>query len=221
MPALFFRQIGAGALGVGALCMLVVTAAAALGTARPSPDMRAVLGEPPCVAPCWHTITPGLTPFMEAVNAIYSDPALEDLSVNVRSASWWWNGAQPESLSHVARPFDGRMIVRSESPDSIVDGLALMTTLTLGDLIGRLGPADRHILYFPPTPGRLGAIYAAEYGDITVFSTLHCPVQPSDFWMSEAGVAFGAISLDLSGEIRAEQAGPSWPIQRLIEHCAS
>ncbi len=219
MSALFVRRMAVGALGMAALCTLTVASALALGAARPAPDMRAVLGAAPCTPPCWHDITPGVTPLMDAVRAIYEDPALEDLSVNVRSASWWWNGEQPAGLSHRPRPFDGRMIFRNNSPDGLVDGLALMTALTLGDLIGALGPPDRHILYFPPTSNRLGAIYAAEYAELTLFTTLHCPAAPGAFWSSEAGVIFGEVTLDMGGQRRMARSGPGWPIQMLQAYC--
>lgn len=215
----FLRPVAMIALLGGLWGALGVAAATAIGSARPAPDMRAVLGSPPCAAPCWRHITPGVTPLFQAVAAIQDDPALEDLIVNVQSATWWWNGAQPAGLSHKPRPFDGRMLFRIDSPDSTVDGLALMTSLPLADFIGALGAPDRHILYFPPVANRPGGLYAAEYGEITVFAALHCPVGPGDFWTTEAGVAFGQITLDLGGPVLSAQTGPGWPVAQFLDYC--
>ena len=217
--SVFLRTVAAIALAGGLWAALAVAAATALGSARPAPDMRAVLGEAPCTAPCWRSITPGVTPLLQAVGFIQEDPALEDLMVNVHSASWWWNGAQPTGLSHRPRPFDGRMFFRVDAPDSPVAGLALMTSLTLADFMGALGPPDRHVLYFPPVTNRPGGIYAAEYGDITVFAALHCPSGPGAFWTAESGVAFGQIQLDLGGPVFSSEAGPGWPVRVLLDYC--
>ena len=221
MQSTLLGRVGWLALLAVTTAFVAIVAAHTVGAARSGPDLRPVLGEPPCAAPCWRNITPGITPLLDAVQAIYGDPALEDLSVNVRSATWWWNGKQPVALSHRPRPFDGRMIFENDSADSTVDGLALMTSLTLGDLYSVLGPPQRHVLYFPPEPSNPGAVYAAQYRHLTIFSTLQCPLDPADFWGAEAGVVFGEISLELGGETTTVRGSPQEPIRALMDHCTS
>ncbi|MBL8146608.1 MAG: hypothetical protein JNL34_09515 [Anaerolineae bacterium] len=156
----------------------------------------------------------------DALQQISTDPAVEDLIVNVQNASWWWNGAQPEELRSGSRAFDGRMLFAGDSPDSLVDGLALVSSLRLGDLISALGPPEQQILHFSPADARPGALYVADFGGWQAFALLSCPLRPGDFWNAEAGFAFGTVGLDLGGESWASGAGTLQPLLRLSEYCA-
>ena len=215
----FLKAVTAIALGAGAACLLAALLAVVIGGARTPPDLTSIVGKPPCAAPCWRQITPGVTRVSDALLQLRADPSLEDLTVNVQSASWWWTGAPSNDDGHSARTFDGRLLFASDTPESTVDGLALMTSLSLGDLLPALGSPAALTLYFPPPGSRPGMIYMADYGNLAVFAALPCPLRPADFWRAQAGVTFGAVSLDLGGS--SWQAGPevSHVLPRVIEQC--
>jgi len=208
------------AFSLGAISAAAILLALTLGGLRAAPNLRAVLGETPCAAPCWHQITPGQTRVSDAVQQIGADPAVEDLIVNVQNASWWWNGAQPAGLRGGSRDFDGRMLFASDAPDSTVDGLALMSSLTLGDLISALGPPEQQTLHVSPSGWRAGALYVADYGNWQAFALLSCPLRPGDFWKAGVGFAFGTIDFGLGGETWTTGPNTLQPLVRLHGYCA-
>lgn len=208
------------ALGAGVASAAAILLAVVLGAARPAPDLRAVLGETPCAAPCWHAITPGVTSLVDALRELRSDPDIEDLAITVGSASWWWSARLQDGRSADSWPFDGRMLFQNDTADSQVDGLALLTSFRLGDLRNALGPPGQHILHTFSTPERTGILYEADYGELRVFSALSCPLRPVDFWNAPVGVAFGTVELASGGETSSIEAEPAWPVERLTALCS-
>jgi hypothetical protein len=208
------------ALALTSLTMAALALTLALASGRPAPDYRPLLGEGACAAPCWHEIRPGETTLIEAVALLDQDPSVEAVVVNVRSASWWWNGDQAPVLRHQPQPFDGRMLFESDASASPIDGLALMTTLTLGDLYVHLGPPRSQTFHLPRNPAPTLLIYEAHYDGLSVFATLACPISPSAFWAAPAGLTFGEVDLSVGG-IRLTAPGMAgWPLGRYGSLCA-
>jgi hypothetical protein len=220
MDRLPFRQLGVAVLALSAASTAAVALALAVGAARPAPDLTPVLGEPPCDAPCWRTIQPGQTTLVDAVSLLDNDPTVDAVVINVRSASWWWNGAQSPVLSHKSRPFDGRILFHTDSSDSPIAGMALMTTLTLGDLVLALGTPHTQTFYLPTTPAQSYVIYEAIYDDLSIFATLACPVSPVEFWNTPAGITFGEVDLALGGVRMTFPGVDGWPKRGIAEACA-
>lgn len=221
MSGTFFKPVALLALGAGVSCILASVLAVALGAVRPAPDLTSVLGAPPCAAPCWHGIIPGVTSLDAAVVELRADPAVEDLTVNVGSASWWWNSDQSAGLSRGSEIFDGRLLFQDDAADSLVDGLALFTSFRLGDVRNLLGPPDQYTLHTFSTPDFRGIFYEADYGDLRVFAALSCPLRPTDFWNTPVGVAFGTVDFGNTGEALSLSGESGWPVDRMIERCSA
>ncbi len=220
MQRLPLRRMIAAVLLLSVVSAAAVVFALAVGASQPGPELTPVLGEPPCAAPCWYAIHPGETDLIEAAAVLDNNPAVEALVINVRSASWWWNGEQPAIFGNRPRPFDGRILFENNAPGSPVQGVALMTTLNLGDLYLALGAPQSQTFHLPPGNTRPGVIYEAEYDGLSVFASLTCPISPNDFWNAEAGITYGEVDLSLGG-VRVSSAGISgWPMRRFASLCA-
>jgi hypothetical protein len=209
------------ALALTGVIMAGLALALVLAAGVPAPDYAPLLGEGACAAPCWHDIQPGETTLVEAVALLDQDPSVEAVVVNVRSASWWWNGDQAPVLRHQPQPFDGRMLFATDAADSAIDGLALMTTLTLGDLYLQLGPPHTQTFHLPSNPAPTRLIYEAHYDGLSVFATLACPVSPTAFWAAPAGLTFGEVDLSIGGIRLTAPATAGWPLGRYSDLCGA
>lgn len=217
-PGAFLPALLVVASAAGVVCLSAVVLAVVLGAARPAPDLQAVLGQAPCAAPCWHGIRPGITRLQDAVSELRRDPAIGDLTENIGSATWWWNGAQPGALSGHSRPFDGRLLASDSSAGNRVEGVAIYTALKLGDLLPALGTPDSHSLVLPgPSADLSGRFYVADYGELQFFAFLPCSLRPADFWNADAGVAFGEVNF--GGETQALPARPNPPLETIMASC--
>lgn len=206
-------------LTLAATSALLIALSLTLGASQPAPDFAPLLGEAPCAAPCWLGITPGSTTPSDAVALLEQNPSVDAMVVNVGSASWWWNGAQAPVFSHQPRPFDGRMLFDSDEPDEPVTGLALMTTLTLGDLYLKLGPPRSQILHAADTPAPPFIVYEARYNGLSLFTTLACPLSPAALWNVPVGLIFGEADLAAAGGVRLSTSGTGWSLQHFARAC--
>lgn len=213
------RLIFTAALVLAAASSLVIALALAFGASRPAPDFAPLLGETPCAAPCWHGITPGDTTPARAVALLEQDPSVDAIVTNVDSASWWWNGSQAPVFRHQAQPFDGRMLFDSDDAGGPVNGLALMTTLTVGDLYLKLGPPRSQTLHLAEPPSPPFVIYEARYNGVSLFATLACPLSPAALWNAPAGLIYGKADLALGG-VRLSTSGTDWPLRRFAGVCS-
>lgn len=177
-------------------------------------ELQALITPPiACAMPCWNGIQAGVSTVHEAAALLANDPTVSDYRVSEGKISWWWNGDQSALLDATGRAFHGRMETAIVNGEETVTSVVLDTTVLMGDVRLTLGDPDSITLYtVPPQEAAqsAGIVYVANYDDVSVFTTLQCPMNVADFWQSPSYIAFGTPTLAFQGETFEFDSLPGW-----------
>ncbi|MCS7071235.1 MAG: hypothetical protein NZM00_07000 [Anaerolinea sp.] len=167
-------------------------------------ELRALLDDPACTAPCWARIVPGVTSAGEAMAILETHPWIAQVHRSLDKISFWWNGQQPTLFDDTGRAFHGRLELQLIDGVERVSSIVLATRADLGTMQLELGQPETLTLH-AITGGedtRAGVVHVAHYPalGITAFNLLHCPLSVTDFWHAPAVIAFGEPVLAFPGE---------------------